>query len=56
MGSEVDLYPTGHAYRYAFERWLLINKPKVAHIVDTKTDHYTNYCFVENLDNGKETG
>lgn len=56
MGAEVNLYPNGPAYRYAFERWLLINKPKIAHIVDTKTDHYTNYCFVENLENGKETG
>jgi hypothetical protein len=55
MGTTFEMYPNAPAYRYAFERWLLINKPKVAHIVDTKSDHYTNYCFIEDLENGKET-
>lgn len=55
MGPQVEMYPNGPAYRYAFERWLVINKPKITHIVDTKTDHYTNYCFIENLENGEET-
>lgn len=56
MGETLEMYPGAPAYRYAFERWLLTNKPSIAHVVDTQTDHYANYCFIENLKNGKDTG
>jgi len=35
--------------RYDFERWVLTNDPVVGYRVDTKTNHYRDYCFVENL-------
>jgi hypothetical protein len=55
MVSEPHLFPGQPGYRYAFERWNMINNPSFYHIVDTKTDHFTNYCFIENLINGNET-
>jgi hypothetical protein len=38
-----------HEYRYAFERWIMSNNPKYYYATDTKTNHYTDYCFLENL-------
>jgi hypothetical protein len=42
-------HPGGPSYRYTFEDWISIEKPIVYHIVDTRTSHYENYCFLENL-------
>ena len=36
-------------FRYAFERWVMTGSPKYNYIVDTKTNHYTTNCFLENL-------
>ncbi len=44
-----DLWPDGHNYRYAFELWILHNKPRVHYLCDTKVNHYSDYCFLENL-------
>ena len=41
--------PDGPSYRYAFEHWLGVERPTVHHIVDTRTNHYLDYCFLENL-------
>lgn len=35
--------------RYAFERWIMSNSPRFRYVVDTKTNHYVDYCFLENL-------
>lgn len=35
--------------RYAFERWVMSNSPQYYYAIDTKTNHYTDYCFLENL-------
>lgn len=47
--DDVNLHPMGSAYRYAFERWIMTNRPKISYIADTKTDHYETYCFLENM-------
>jgi hypothetical protein len=44
-----EIVPGTGSYRYAFERWIMSCNPAIHHIVDTKTDHFTNYCFLENL-------
>jgi len=49
MGDQHDFYPIQPAYRYAFERWILSNNPEVFYMIDTKANHYDNYCFLENL-------
>jgi hypothetical protein len=49
MGTQHECYPNRPAYRYSFERWVLSNNPTIAYIVDTKTDHYDHYCFLEDL-------
>ena len=49
MGDQSDFYPNQPAYRYSFERWILSNSPIVTYIIDTKTDHYDHYCFLEDL-------
>lgn len=47
--SDPALHPGQGGYRYGFEHWILQNSPKVNYIVDTKTDHFDSYCFLENL-------
>lgn len=44
-----EFQPDGASYRYTFEDWIAIERPVVYHVVDTKTDHYLDYCFLENL-------
>lgn len=44
-----SFYPGGPDYRYSFEDWLWSGKPYVYHIVDTKTDHFKDLCFLEDL-------
>ena len=47
--TDPNRYPDGGAYRYTFEDWISVNNPSVHYIVDTKTDHYADYCFLEDL-------
>ena len=47
--TDVNLHPSGPAYRYGFEKWILQHSPKIHHLVDTATDHFDNYCFLENV-------
>lgn len=44
-----SFYPGGPDYRYSFEDWLWSGKPKVHHLVDTKTNHYDEFCNLEDL-------
>jgi len=44
-----ELFPGGPGYRYAFEYWVRSNNPKVDYIIDTETDHFNEYCFLEDL-------
>jgi hypothetical protein len=43
------LHPGAPAYRYGFEYWILHNQPTVNYIIDTETDHFDRYCFLEDL-------
>lgn len=43
-------YPDQPNYRFAFEYWVLANSPKIYHIASTDTNHYRNYCFLENIE------
>lgn len=47
--SDPNFHPQGNSYRYAFENWISLERPHVHHMVDTKTDHYKDYCFLESL-------
>jgi hypothetical protein len=47
--SHADFHPDGISYRYAFEEWISLKRPAVHHMVDTRTDHYKDYCFLERL-------
>ena len=47
--TDPNYAPDGGAYRYAFEQWVLANSPTIDYLVDTKTVHYDDYCFLENL-------
>lgn len=47
--ADVNLHPSGPAYRYGFEKWILQHSPKIHHLVDTVTDHFDNYCFLEHV-------
>lgn len=47
--TDENMYPSGYAYRYGFEKWILSNNPKLYYLIDTKTDHFDNYCFLEDL-------
>jgi hypothetical protein len=49
LDTESYFEPMSHTYRYAFERWVMAGNPKYNYIVDTKTNHYTTNCFLENL-------
>lgn len=44
-----DYHPQGPSYRYAFESWITSKQPKVFHTVDTRTNHYKKFCFLEQL-------
>ena len=48
-----DFQPNGASYRYTFEDWISVERPKIYHIVDTRTDHYKDYCFLEHLKNNE---
>lgn len=39
-------FPNQPGYRYAFEEWIASNNPKTFYIVDTKVNHYKDYCFI----------
>ena len=43
------LHPYGPTYRYGFEHWIRVGDPKTYYLIDTKTDHFDDYCFLENL-------
>lgn len=47
--DDTHMWPHANSYRYAFELWILSNKPSVHYLLNTKTNHYDEYCFVENL-------
>jgi hypothetical protein len=49
LPNDPGMHPDTPSYRYAFERWIMMASPVVNYIVDTKTDHYGTYCFLENL-------
>lgn len=44
-----EFFPNGYDYRYAFEYWPTVGNPKLSYIADTKTDHFSNICYLENL-------
>lgn len=44
-----DFHPHGVSYRYAFENWISLETPTVHHMIDTRIDHYKDYCFLENI-------
>lgn len=44
-----ETFPGEPLYRYAFERWVTVNLPKFAVVFNTNTEHYHNYCLLENL-------
>ena len=46
-----DFYPGGVDYRYSFEDWLWSNTPRVHHVVDTQTDHFSEFSSLELLKN-----
>lgn len=47
--SDPDFHPNAPSYRYGFEYWILQNKPKTHFLVDTQTNHFDDYCFLEDL-------
>lgn len=49
LPNETNLHPRSLHYRYAFERWVMVNFPKVNYLLDTETDHYGSYYFIENI-------
>lgn len=49
LPDQPDLHPWGGSYRYAFEKWVMVNNSSVRYVVNTETDHYGSYCFLENL-------
>lgn len=46
---EQQLWPGQDAYRYGFELWILSGQPSVHYWANTNTNHYYQYCFLENL-------
>lgn len=49
LPNEPDRHPGAHYYRYAFERWIVTGNPNINYQLDTETDHYGSYFFVENI-------
>jgi hypothetical protein len=49
LDTEAYFEPMGPTYRYAFERWITSNQATINYIIHTQTNHYTDYCFLENL-------
>jgi hypothetical protein len=49
LPEKPDVYPGAPGYRYAFERWVMTGNPPINYTIDTQTDHYGTYCFLENL-------
>lgn len=44
-----SFFPGQPDYRYSFEDWMYFGKPRVHYLVDTGTDHFDEYLFLENL-------
>jgi len=42
-------HPGGPSYRWAMEYWVRLNNPSYYCLVDTKTNHFNDYCFLEDL-------
>lgn len=47
--KDPDRWPGGDTYRYAFEDWYWLNRPRIQYIADTQVDHYASACFPEDL-------
>lgn len=47
--NDPSLWPTGQAYRYGLEKWILSNNPTVHYFIDTEVDHFMQYCFLEDI-------
>jgi hypothetical protein len=47
--SDPIFHPTGPSYRWAMECWIRLNNPSFHYLVDTKTCHFDDYCFLEDL-------
>lgn len=48
-GWTLQINPGERGYRWAFEHWPVSLNPKIYWIVDTKTHHYAEYCFPEQI-------
>ena len=44
-----DCWPGRVSYRYSFENWITVNNPNIHFIAETGTNHYRQYCFLENV-------
>lgn len=47
--TDEEKWPQSPLYRYAFEVWIMSNKPNFHYMIDTRTNHYYTYCFLETL-------
>lgn len=48
--NDSNLTTNDNSYnRYAFEKWISRANPNMKYLVDTKTDHYMQYCFLEDF-------
>lgn len=47
--TDPSFRPNGPGHRYAFEYWIRTGNPTYTYLVDTKTDHFDEYCFLEDL-------
>lgn len=48
--SETNFHMFGPSYRYAFEKWIMIGEDaKIHYAFDTKTDHYKECLFLEDI-------
>ncbi len=50
--TRMSFFPGQPNYRYSFEDWMFFGKPNVHYLVDTKTDHFEETLFLENLMRG----
>jgi hypothetical protein len=49
LPNEFDRHPGAQFYRYAFERWVVTGNPSINYLLDTETDHYGSYFFIEDI-------
>jgi hypothetical protein len=47
--TDPAFHPNGPSYRWAMEYWVRLNNPSFHCLVDTKTCHFDDYCFLEDL-------